>query len=116
MGSARDVEGTPDAVFGYIFGYSDEPSAGAVQQYYSDSGFAYYFIPGTLASVAITSADRIPYGAFMNTSIEEVAINDGAEEIGERAFAGNTGIERIVLPNSITAIGDYALTARTTYP
>lgn len=108
VGSARDVEGTPDAVFGYIFGYSDEPSAGAVQQYYSDSGFAYYFIPGTLASVAITSADRIPYGAFMNTSIEEVAINDGAEEIGERAFAGNTGIERIVLPNSITAIGDCA--------
>ncbi|MDD3947327.1 MAG: leucine-rich repeat protein, partial [Clostridia bacterium] len=108
VGFARHAEGAADAVFGYLFGYSQTNEAGTVRQYYNTDESAYYYIPATLTEVTITSADLIPYGAFMNTAIASIQINDGAEELGEKAFAGNMLIQEIVLPNSLLTIRDYA--------
>ncbi len=53
---------------------------------------------------------RICNCAFADLStLEEVELNDGLEEIGHNAFM-NTGLTSLVLPQSVTSLGvDYIL-------
>ena len=50
-------------------------------------------------------------GAFqVCKNIEEVEILNGITEIPERAFANNTGLKKITLPETLTKIGEAAFT------
>ncbi len=56
-----------------------------------------------------SSVRVIRSGAFKNSGITSVKLNEGLEEIGDYAFA-DTGIENIEFPSTLTEIGDYAFT------
>lgn len=79
--------------FGYIFGYVDNRGStisGTVCQYdYSSSNYHYYYcyyIPTSIKNVTITVQTAIPAYAFKNCDF----------------------IESIILPTTITSVGDYA--------
>lgn len=63
-----------------------------------------YTVPNTVKEVA-------PY-AFYAASVESVTFqtvrNGGLEKIGERAFANDIVLKELVLPVSLTTVGDYA--------
>ncbi len=101
VGSSRNAAGTPDAVFGYLFGQGTS----GIEQNYSLTESAVYNIPAGILRVELTGADIIPYGAFSNTSIAQIIINDGIEAIGEAAFACNAALASFVVPNSVLTIG-----------
>ena len=45
---------------------------------------------------------------YNSDSIRRVVIDDGVEEIGDRAFSDCTSLEEITIPNSVTSIGEEA--------
>lgn len=47
-------------------------------------------------------------GAFENLKIRSVVIPDSVTEIGDEAFRGCTSLTSITIPGSVTAIGDWA--------
>lgn len=67
---------------------------------------------GLLAVEFPASLQRIGANAFALGSIgfggEGVALPDGLEEIGERAFLACHGIEQMIIPDSVTALGSSA--------
>ena len=110
IGKTATASGSSDALFGYIFGryassasttptgtvyqgwgtYSSSyPTSGTSGKNYHQSSYYYahyYYIPSTIKNVTITVDTTIPYGAFQNCSF----------------------IETIVLPTTVTSVGNYA--------
>lgn len=103
VGSSRTADGTPDAVFGYLFGQVPAGGTG-VEQTYAQAQSASYHISAGIERVEVTSAEIIPYGAFGAVLIPQIVINDGVETIGEYAFAYNTALTSFALPNSVITI------------
>ncbi len=91
VGNIGTASGTTSSVFGYIFGATSSSTvAGTTRQIYSPSGSTsydnYYYIPSSLRTVTITKATQIPAGAFSNCS----------------------NLTRIILPDTVTVINNYA--------
>lgn len=111
VGTKRGNNGTSDAVFGAIFGYTTYWSSDLVTQYYNKSyanGYAYYYIPASVKKITITDESIIGYGAFYGcTNINNVILLDGVTDINSYAFE-NSGIPNIVIPDSVTNIGNLA--------
>ncbi|MEE1047729.1 MAG: leucine-rich repeat domain-containing protein [Clostridia bacterium] len=111
IGATRGNTGTADAVFGYIFGYTEseyQATDNDTVQYYG-SGKNYYHIPKSISKVTITDETVIGYGAFENCSwITSISILEGVNRIEGSAFSGCKELESIIIPNSVTYIGGYA--------
>ncbi|MDE7095087.1 MAG: leucine-rich repeat domain-containing protein, partial [Anaeroplasmataceae bacterium] len=138
VGSRKEENGnTFDSLFGYIFGHTRiELTTVAVWQTYADTfttqrvriynngNYEYvnfttdsrFYIPGSLRTVEILDETVIPYGAFMNTPIEDVRFTT-VEEIRDYAFytskIKNVNTEDIDLHelrfnNTVKSIGSYA--------
>ncbi len=93
IGSKRGISGTPDAVFGYIFGYDVFGSnymPGRTLQYYNMQGdYGLYYIPESLKTITITDETVIPYGAFYNCqNIQSLTIADSVETVEYCSFSG----------------------------
>ena len=60
-----------------------------------------------MTSVTIPSGvEMIGEGAFMGSSVKEVAIPHGVYDIGFMAFAGCEQLESVIIPSSVTRIGE----------
>ena len=111
VGSSRTAT-EAEGLLTYWFGTASAEGCEEICQYYlkadgyDDSSSA--FIPSSLHTITLTDATRIPYGAFayatMLTSVDlgEVSV------IEARAFEYATEIKTITLPETLTAIGDFA--------
>jgi len=102
IGKSRTAT-TYEAVFGYIFGYtnnmsSTQPSGTTEQFIQIVSGYGisyYYYIPTSLKTVVITGG-VINKMAFRNcTGLTSVTIGNSVVSIGESAFAGCTSLTMI---------------------
>ncbi|MDE6656569.1 MAG: leucine-rich repeat domain-containing protein, partial [Anaeroplasmataceae bacterium] len=138
VGSRKAENGnTFDSLFGYIFGHTrTELTTVSVWQTYADTfetqrvriynngnyesvNFttdSRFYVPGSLRNVEILEETVIPYGAFMNTPIEEFRFTT-VEEIRDYAFYSskikNVNTEDIDLHelrfnNTVKSIGSYA--------
>jgi len=101
-----------DTVFGYIFGFktSTSPStiSGATYQYCNGSGTEYYhyYIPTSIKSVTITGGESISYDAFYNCSwLTSIVIPNTITSIGNHAFYNCASLADIIIPNSVESIG-----------
>lgn len=111
VGSSRTAT-EAEGLLTYWFGTASADGCEEIWQYYLNAdGYdesSSAFIPSSLHTITLTDATRIPYGAFayatMLTSVDlgEVSV------IEARAFEYATEIKTITLPETLTAIGDFA--------
>ena len=100
---------------GYIFGKTSYSGGESTQQYYnwynSDTDTLYttndsFYIPKTLREVIITGGSFIQYGSFENCSnLISIIIPSSVTSIGDEAFNGCSSLTSIVIPNSVISIG-----------
>ena len=106
VGARRGITGTPEALFGYIFGTSSYAGGTSTAQYYNSSSYVYYYIPASLRHVSITDATQLGYGVFFNCrGLDNVTLPDHMTDIGERAFYKCSGLKEMVIPDSVTTVG-----------
>lgn len=111
VGSSRTAT-EAEGLLTYWFGTASADGCEEIWQYYLNAdGYdesSSAFIPSSLHTITLTDATRIPYGAFayatMLTSVDlgEVSV------IEARAFEYAAEIKTITLPETLTAIGDFA--------
>ena len=101
--------------FGYIFGTTSYDGAIEVKQnvYWSYSGGLYdtstYYIPQSLNTVEVLNELTLDEGDFYNCSmIERIVLNDELTIIGDEVFENCTSLLEVQLPNSINSIGQRA--------
>lgn len=98
VGSSRAASRTHDAVFGYIFGYTnyDDVEGTIYQGYFNKVAMDvpyYYYIPDSITNVTLTDTQKIPYHAFYNCkNLETITIPKTVTGIGEYAFSGCTSL------------------------
>ena len=99
--------------FGYIFGTSYYNGGVATTQYYYGSSTSSttnttYYIPSSLKFVTVTGGN-ILYGAIYNcTGLTSVVIPNSVTSIGDYAFYNCTGLTSITISDSVTSIGYFA--------
>jgi len=112
VGAKRGNSKRYNAVFGYIFGYTNSPAeTGTTLQYYelSESHNYYYYIPKSIRKVIITDETIISDRAFENCSnFTNIEISNGVTRIGERAFHKCTSLTSIEIPGSVSRIDEGA--------
>ena len=96
--------------FGYLFGHSSYKGSEEVVQYYQsyslesvDIKSVTYYIPSSLRSVTV-NGETIPSNAFCRCSMLTSITFDNATTIDDYAFY-NTGITKLIIPDSVTDIG-----------
>lgn len=103
VGSMRGNTGTPESLFGHLFGVSYHDGLVKVQQYYTESDSITRYIPSSLASVTITDETLIGYRAFWNCSmIKSIGIPETVTYVGTQAFKYCDALEEVHI-NSIEA-------------
>ena len=103
IGASRGAVGA-EAVLGYLFGETEYANSVEVGQYYSNTGFAFYYLPQNLHGIAVTDADAVGYGAFSGvSSLKSVALT--AVSLGERAFYDCSSLADIVLDEGLLSVG-----------
>ncbi len=95
--------------FGAIFGWEKTTAlseAGYLKTVNGKYEYYHYYVPDSLNSVEILTADYIPWCAFMNCKkLDEIIIPDGVTSISSYAFYHCASLKEIDLPDSITSIG-----------
>ncbi len=96
------------AVFGYIFGFSNEYlNENCAQQFYSPSEYHCYFVPDSIKKVTITNDTGLHYGAFDDCEkIKEIKLPDTLKNIADYAFYNCDGLEKISFPESVISVGN----------
>ena len=95
-------------ILGHIFGNKDYSGCYTAIQHYNNDAYMHSRLPQALTTVNVTSAKTIPWGAFYDCdNLKEINLNNGITEIGDCAFFGCAGIEKINLPD-LLSISDYA--------
>ncbi len=103
VGSMRGNTGTPESMFGHLFGVSSYDGLVKVQQYYTESDSITCYIPSSLESVTITDETLIGYRAFWNCSmIKSIGIPETVTYVGTQAFKYCDALEEVHI-NSIEA-------------
>ena len=111
VGSSRTATGA-EGLLTYWFGTASAEGCEEICQYYlkadgyDDSSSA--FIPSSLHTITLTDATRIPYGAFAYATMLTSVDLGKVSVIEARAFEYATEIKTITLPETLTAIGDFA--------
>ena len=94
--------------FGYIFGKeSYSGSIKTLQEYYTGAGIAgdYYYIPESLNTVSITGSSYIQLGSFYNcNNLTRIILPNTITCIGDSAFCYCGNLKNINIPESVTSI------------
>ena len=137
VGYSKNVSSESSAaLFGYIFGTSSYVGGTCIEQYYTSSKYATYYIPSSLRTVNVlggnlsyhvfsncsmltsvtigNGVNSIEYSPFSGCSgLSSITIENGVNSIGNSAFYGCSSLSSITIPSSVTSIGDSAFYACT---
>ena len=110
VGSQRDNTGSPESLFGWIFGSGAYVGGTLVHQCYErDSETIDCYIPTALRSITITDETRLGFGAFIYCRmLTQIIMPNTVTNIGRSAFNGCSGLTDIVIPNQVSRTGKYA--------
>ena len=109
--SATATTASESTLFGYIFGAYSYTGGTAVEQKYGSitSQKKTYYIPSSLRSVTVTGGNML-YGAFYGCSmLTTIIMPNSVTSIGNYAFYNCNGLSgSLTIPNSVTSIGNSA--------
>lgn len=107
----KDVSATTasgSTLFGYIFGANTFNGSIATRQYYAQNKYSTYYIPISLRNVTITGG-TILYGAFYYCSeLTNIVLPNDITAIGNYAFYHCASLAEITIPEAVTTINSYA--------
>ena len=94
-------------VYYLIDEYTGEKSL-QLYKYYED-GRTSYTVPDAIAGISGQAFYSMGLDAGLEdkSTLTEIIVPDSVKTIGTNAFAGQTALRRLVLPDNLTAIGDY---------
>ena len=110
-GAYRGADGV-EGLFGYVFDYSENSTAGWMEQYAEGGSKSKYYVemPKNVSRVTLTDAEVIAYGAFSNIHhLTEIILPTCVKTIKGRAFY-HCSLETVTLPLSLTTIEAEAFT------
>ena len=96
---------------GSLFGTSSYTGGTPIIQKTPSGNSSTYYIPETLNSVHITggcSPEKLPYGALSSLDLEYVTLPEGLTDIGDYALSANKNLDAIKIPDGVKNIGAYA--------
>ena len=95
-------------LFGYIFGANTFNGSISTRQYYAQNKYSTYYIPISLRNVTITGG-AILYGAFYYCSeLTNIVLPNDITAIGNYAFYHCENLAEITIPDAVTTINSYA--------
>ena len=97
------------AVFGYIFGYTTNSKiSGTTYQYHGNGNDYYYHIPASLEKVTVTGGVIRSNAFYGCSSLTNIIIPESVTSIGDYAFYDCSNLTSITIPDSVTSIGSHA--------
>lgn len=110
-GSAEDKSVDLARTFGYWFGTEVYQGGTEITQLYNKNDSTTVYVPVTLTTVKIAPKDnyKIPMYAFSgNTVIQKLVLTEKITAIGDYACNQMVALETIAIPNTVTRIGAHA--------
>ncbi|MBR3934702.1 MAG: leucine-rich repeat protein, partial [Clostridia bacterium] len=107
VGAERGISGTKDAVFGHIFGITDNTENSTFQTF--SMGGQNYQIPNTLRKVTVTDETIIPYGAFSGCGfLTDIVIEGSPSTIMSHAFSDYYNLFNVYVKSKTVKYSDTA--------
>ncbi|MCR5783200.1 MAG: leucine-rich repeat protein [Clostridia bacterium] len=108
VGGSRNVTNDYTAVFGFIFGRTNEDGTQQFFEFSDGSLYSYvYDIPESLKKVTVTDDPSIALAAFSNcTSLKEIIFDDSTSEFEDFVFYGISSLDRLEIRNRNCSIID----------
>ena len=104
--SATTASGS--TLFGYIFGANTFNGSIATRQYYAQNKYSTYYIPISLRNVTITGGTILSGAFYYCSELTNIVLPNDITAIGNYAFYHCASLAEITIPEAVTTINSYA--------
>lgn len=113
VGNKKEGNVNSKKTLGYLFGSSETTGTTSTTVQYNASGSFTCYVPDSLKTVVLTGNVVSEYAFYGLSGVEEIVIPETVTAIGNYAFANCASLYNVKLSDSVTTIGEGAFNACT---